>query len=63
MVQVYIVFFKLFICFVLGFVLNKTRVLDMRGEKILTEILLKAVLPFMIISSTFEDGIQSDEGI
>ena len=52
MVQVYIVFFKLFICFVLGFVLNKTRVLDMRGEKILTEILLKAVLPFMIISSS-----------
>ena len=40
MVQVYIVFFKLFICFVLGFVLNKTRVLDMRGEKIMGEILL-----------------------
>lgn len=52
MVQVYIVFFKLFICFVLGFVLNKTRVLDMRGEKIMGEILLKAVLPFMIISSS-----------
>ena len=52
MVQVYIVFFKLFICFVLGFVLNKTHVLDMRGEKILGEILLKAVLPFMIISSS-----------
>lgn len=52
MVQVYIVFFKLFICFVLGFILNKTRVLDMRGEKIMAEILLKAVLPFMIISSS-----------
>ena len=52
MVQVYIVFFKLFICFVLGFVLNKTRVLDMRGEKIMAEILLRAVLPFMIISSS-----------
>ena len=52
MQQVYIVFFKLFICFGLGFVLNKSRVLDMRGEKILTEILLKAVLPFMILSSS-----------
>lgn len=37
---------------VLGFVLNKSRVLDMRGEKVMTEILLKAVLPFMIISSS-----------
>ena len=52
MVQVYIVFFKLLICFVLGYVLNRTHVLDMRGEKILGEILLKAVLPFMIISSS-----------
>ena len=52
MQQVYIVFFKLFICFGLGFVLNKSRVLDMRGEKIMAEILLKAVLPFMIISSS-----------
>ena len=52
MSQVYIVFFKLFICFGLGFALNKSRVLDMRGEKIMTEILLKAVLPFMIISSS-----------
>ena len=52
MVQVYYVFFKIFVCLVLGFVLNKSRVLDMRGEKILTEILLKAVLPFMIISSS-----------
>lgn len=52
MVQVYIVFFKLLICFILGYVLNKTHVLDMRGEKIMGEILLKAVLPFMIISSS-----------
>ena len=52
MSQVYIVFFKLFICFGLGFALNKSHVLDMRGEKIMTEILLKAVLPFMIISSS-----------
>ena len=52
MVQVYFVFFKIFVCLALGFVLNKSRVLDMRGEKILTEILLKAVLPFMIISSS-----------
>ena len=52
MVQVYYVFFKIFLCFILGFVLNKSRVLDMRGEKVMTEILLKAVLPFMIISSS-----------
>lgn len=52
MVQVYYVFFQIFVCFILGFVLNKTRVLDMRGEKVMTEILLKAVLPFMIISSS-----------
>ena len=52
MVQVYYVFFKIFVCLLLGFVLNKSKVLDMRGEKILTEILLKAVLPFMIISSS-----------
>ena len=52
MVQVYFVFFKVFVCFVLGFVLNKDRVLDLRGEKVLTEILLRAVLPFMIISSS-----------
>ncbi len=52
MSQVYFVFFKIFVCLLLGFVLNKSRVLDMRGEKVLTEILLKAVLPFMIISSS-----------
>lgn len=52
MVQVYYVFFQLLVGFILGFGLNKARVLDMRGEKIMTEILLKAVLPFMIISSS-----------
>ena len=52
MVQVYIVFFKISVFMLLGFILNKTRVIDMRAEKTLIEILLKAVLPFSIIASS-----------
>ena len=52
MSQIYIVFFKIFVCIALGFVLNKTRVIDRRTEKTLSDILLKAVFPFTIISSS-----------
>ena len=52
MVQVYIVFFKIFIFLLLGFVLNKSKVINSTGERALSDILLKAVLPFMIINSS-----------
>ena len=52
MVQVYIVFFKIFVFLALGFVLNKTKVIDGNAEKALSKILLKAVLPFMILNSS-----------
>ena len=52
MVQVYIVFFKIFIFLALGFVLNKTKVIDGPAEKALSKILLTAVLPFMILNSS-----------
>ena len=52
MVQVYIVFFKIFIFLALGFVLNKTKVIDGPAEKALSRILLTAVLPFMILNSS-----------
>ena len=52
MIQVYIVFFKIFIFLALGFVLNKTKVIDSTAEKALSKILLTAVLPFMILMSS-----------
>ena len=52
MIQVYIVFFKIFIFLALGFVLNKTKVIDAAAEKALSRILLTAVLPFMIFNSS-----------
>ena len=52
MVQVYIVFFKIFVFLALGFVLNKTKVIDGQAEKALSKILLTAVLPFMILNSS-----------
>ena len=52
MIQVYIVFFKIFIFLALGFVLNKTKVIDGQAEKALSKILLTAVLPFMILNSS-----------
>ncbi|MBR3142286.1 MAG: AEC family transporter [Clostridiales bacterium] len=52
MIQVYIVFFKIFIFLLLGFALNKSKVIGSSGEKALSDILLKAVLPFMIINSS-----------
>ena len=52
MIQVYIVFFKIFVFLALGFVLNKTKVIDANAEKALSKILLTAVLPFMILNSS-----------
>lgn len=52
MIQVYIVFFKIFIFLLLGFALNKSKIINSAGEKALSDILLKAVLPFMIINSS-----------
>jgi len=52
MVQVYIVFFKIFIFLLLGFALNKSKIINSTGERALSDILLKAVLPFMIINSS-----------
>ena len=61
MIQVYIVFFKIFVFLGLGFVLNKTRVIDGHGEKALSKILLTAVLPFMILNSS--QHTYSDEAV
>ena len=52
MSQIYITLFKIVVCAVLGFILRKSRVIDERTEKSLTEILLQAVLPFSIIASS-----------
>ena len=52
MIQIYLTLFQIIVCSVLGFVLRKQRVIDERTEKTLTEILLQAVLPFSIISSS-----------
>ena len=52
MIEVYIVFFKIFVFMALGFVLNKTKVIDANAEKALSKILLTAVLPFMILNSS-----------
>lgn len=52
MVQVYIVFFKIFVFLALGFALNKTKVIDTAAEKALSKVLLTAVLPFMILNSS-----------
>ena len=52
MVQVYIVFFKIFVFLALGFALNKTKVIDAAAEKALSKVLLTAVLPFMILNSS-----------
>lgn len=50
--QLYVVFFEMAIVLFIGFVLAKKRVIDDRGRKTLNDLLLKAVLPFTIISSS-----------
>lgn len=50
--QLYVVFFEMAIVLFIGFVLAKKKVIDDRGRKTLNDLLLKAVLPFTIISSS-----------
>ncbi len=52
MVQVLIVFFKMVVTVLLGLFLRKKRVIDERTQGSLSDILLRAVLPFTIISSS-----------
>lgn len=52
MSQLYLIFFEMAIVLLLGFVLTKSRVIDDRGRKTLNDLLLKAVLPFTILSSS-----------
>ena len=52
MSQLYIVFFEMAVVLLIGFVLAKQKVIDDRGRKTLNDLLLKAVLPFTIISSS-----------
>lgn len=52
MTQVFIVFFKMVVTILLGLFLRKKRVIDERTQGTLSDILLKAVLPFTIIASS-----------
>ena len=52
MSQLYIVFFEMAVVLLIGFTLGKKKVIDDRGRKVLNDLLLKAVLPFSIISSS-----------
>ena len=52
MSQLYVVFFEMAVVLLIGFVLAKKKVIDDRGRKVLNDLLLKAVLPFSIISSS-----------
>lgn len=49
------VFFQMAVCIVVGFALRKSRVLDERTHNALSDVLLKAVLPFTIIASSQYD--------
>ena len=52
MSQLYIVFFEMAVVLLIGFTLGKKKVIDDRGRKVLNDLLLRAVLPFSIISSS-----------
>ncbi len=52
MKELYIIFFEMAIVLALGFALSKKKVVDDRGRKVLNDLLLKAVLPFSILSSS-----------
>ncbi|MBP5180294.1 MAG: AEC family transporter [Clostridiales bacterium] len=55
MSQLYIVFFEMAVVLAIGVVLGKKKVVDDRGRKVLNDLLLKAVLPFTILSSSQYD--------
>jgi len=50
--ELYILFFQMALMIILGIILRKKRIIDDRTQGTLSEILLKAVLPFTIISSS-----------
>jgi len=50
--ELYIIFFEMAIVLLLGFFLTKKKVIDDRGRMVLNDLLLKAVLPFSILSSS-----------
>lgn len=52
MVEVLIVFFKMVVTVLLGLLLRKKRIIDERTQGSLSDILLRAVLPFTIIASS-----------
>ena len=52
MTQIYYVTLKIVVCFILGVILKRTGVTDTRAEKSISDILIKAVLPFMILASS-----------
>ncbi|HAW16156.1 MAG TPA: AEC family transporter [Clostridiales bacterium] len=52
MKELYILFFQMAVMILLGVILRKKRIIDERTQGTLSDILLKAVLPFTIISSS-----------
>ncbi len=52
MTQIYYVTLKIVACFIIGVILKRTGVIDARAEKSISDILIKAILPFMILSSS-----------
>ena len=52
MTELFVVFFEMAIVLLLGFLLTKKKVIDDRGRKVLNDLLLRAVLPFSILSSS-----------
>ena len=50
--ELYKVFFEMAVTILVGFILRKRRIVDERTQSTMTEILLRAVLPFTIISSS-----------
>ena len=47
----YLVFIKIVVAVALGFILRKNRIIDERMQKGLSDMLLKAILPFSILAS------------
>ena len=50
--QIYIVTLKIVVCFIVGVILKRSGVTDSRAERSISDVLIKAVLPFMILSSS-----------
>ena len=50
MTQIYYVTIKIVVCFIIGVILKRTGVTDSRAERSISDILIKAILPFMILS-------------